>query len=334
MKKRILAICDLETEYAVRFAKYLDKKVLPFEIRVFSEAEGLLAFCREVKVELILVSESAYDVRLKELGDIHVIVLNESGNVVDSEYTHVDKYQSSDKILREVMLYYTRQEENLPDIHAAVRSKLIGVYSPIKRCLQTSFAITMGQIMAKSSKVLYLNFEGYSGFGKLMEREFTMELSDLMYYVKNAKGKLLYRMESMMEEIGGLCYVPPIFSIQDLVLINSREWQELLEELCNVGTYEYIILDLSDTMQGLFDVLRMCERVYTIVGKDPIAAAKMQQYEQLLAQMEYDDVLEKTQKYTFPKFSHMPVALEHLPFSELADYIRSSMRAEQYEGLY
>ena len=35
--------------------------------------------------------------------------------------------------------------------------KLIGVYSPVGKCLQTSFAFVLGQLLSKKHKVLYLN---------------------------------------------------------------------------------------------------------------------------------------------------------------------------------
>lgn len=334
MKKRILALCDLETEYAVRFAQFLDKKLLPFDIRIFTGIEPLLDLCAAQQVELILISESAYDNRIEGCGAEHVIILGESGEQEANGRLYVDKYQPSELILREVMCYYTGQEEkSLPKLEAAVHSKLIGVYSPVKRCLQTSFAIALGQIMARSSRVLYLNFEGYSGFDRLMHKDFTLELSDLLYYAKHAKGKLIYQLESMVENIGGLNYVPPVFSVRDLSFITGSEWLELLDQLCRESPYEYIILDLSDNLQGLFDILRRCERIYTIAGKDSMAQAKMEQYEQLLQVSEYEDILKKTQKCRLPQFCHMPLPMEQLPFSELAAYIRKSMGIRENENI-
>ena len=38
------------------------------------------------------------------------------------------------------------------------------VYSPVKRCGKTCFALTLGQILAKRQSVLYLNLEECAGF--------------------------------------------------------------------------------------------------------------------------------------------------------------------------
>ena len=51
-------------------------------------------------------------------------------------------------------------------------TEIIGIFSPLGRCLKTSFALTLGQILAKERAVLYLNMEEYSGFEELMGKGF------------------------------------------------------------------------------------------------------------------------------------------------------------------
>lgn len=333
MNRRILAICDLETEYADRFADYLqDKKGLPFEVRVFSDASQLVEFCGSHEVGTILISEAAYCEQVMRLKEIHIIILNESGNIVYPEYLNVDKYQPAENIIREVMCYYTEKEEmQLPDVMTRTHTRLIGVYSPVKRSLQTTFALTLGQLMAKKSSVLYLNFESYSGFERILDRSFGMELSDLIYFCKHTKSKLLYRVESMIEKVGELNFVPPFFSVVDLNMISGEEWKELLVQLCEKCNYDYIILDLSDNMRGLFEILRMCETVYTTLCEDRMAEAKAEQYERLLKVSEYTDVLQKTKKCRLPQFHHLPVRMEQLVSGELAEYVKDLMKEEAYE---
>ncbi len=45
----------------------------------------------------------------------------------------------------------------------------------------------MGQLMAKSERVLYVNLEEYSGFSRLMKEEYSQDLSDVLYlYLQKA----------------------------------------------------------------------------------------------------------------------------------------------------
>ena len=318
MNKRIMAVCDTEESYTDRLAEYLGKKQnFPFE-----------------EIELILISERAYHERVKELQDFHIILLNESGKVEHPEYVNVDKYQSAEGIVREMMCYCTEQaaEFELPGM-LGTGTKLIGIYSPVKRSLQTTFALTMGQLLAQRESVLYLNFESYSGFQEIMGRQYESDLTDLLYFAKHTRGKLLYRVESIVETVGGLHYVPPVFSVADLNMVSGEEWREFLLQLCEKCNYDYIILDLSDNIRGLFEVLRMCEVVYTMVSTERTAQAKVKQYEQLLARADYTDVLSKTKKCDLPWFTQIGENVELFAFGQLADYIRNLLREDSYGRL-
>ena len=96
--------------------------------------------------------------------------------------------------------------------------KLIGIYSPIGRCLKTSFSFVLGQLLSKKHKVLYLNMESYSGFGKLLQKEFKSDMSELIYYLQNSKEKFIYRLGSMMHRVGELDVLPPFDSFWILYL--------------------------------------------------------------------------------------------------------------------
>ena len=209
------------------------------------------------------------------------------------------------------------------------QTKLIGIYSPVKRCLQTSTALAMGQILAKRKKVLYISFEYYSGLGKLMEQEFTRNLVDLVYYMKHAKSRLLYRLKSMIQKINELDFIPPAVSFQDFNEIQTIEWLTLFDEIGRQGGYDYIILDLSESLIGIFDILQHCDYIYTIEKNDGIAYAKIRQYEDLLVKREYSSILEKTKKIHLPYFRHLPLEVEQLLYSELAEYIKTLIREEQ-----
>ena len=92
--------------------------------------------------------------------------------------------------------------------------------------------------------------------------------------------------------------------------------------------YDYIILDLSESIQGTFEILCMCDRIYTIIREDERARAKLAQYEELLRAYEYEEVLEKTRKELLPQFEHLPERIEQYTVGELARYIRKLIRED------
>lgn len=331
MKKQILAVFDTEAEYVRRFCDYVsDKSEYPFEAAAFTSREKLQTFCREEIVDILLVAENSYDLSLKEWIKGDVIILSEEKDR-KGETEQIYKYQPCGKILQEAIQYYAgSRPESEPAVLKSRKNKIrmIGMYTPVHRSMQTSFAITLGEILARDHRVLYLNFESFSGFDKRMDREFMTDMSDLIYYVTNARDALFYKLKGMTETIQNLDYIPPAFSYMDLARITLEQWFLLFKELEKHTDYEFLILDLSDNLQGLFEILRRCEKVFTLIREDSAAAAKLCQYERLLERTDYEDVAEKTLQYKLPFIRNIPMEMEQYTYGDLADYVRKLVEEE------
>ena len=280
-------------------------------------------FAGQNEVTVLLVSQPLYERYGGEWEAGRRIILSEGRDGPPGEQW-IDKYQSVEAVVRKVLELASDAGLLPPAARAGGREgmKLIGVYSPVGRCLQTTFSFTLGQLLARKHRVLYLNFECFSGFGKMLRKEFQADLSDLIYFLHNRDGRFPYRLESMTQKLNGLDYIPPAFSCLDLQRVEKEEWLALLDELGQSGLYEYVILDLSEVINGLFDILKLCSRVYTIVRDDGFAAAKQEQYEALLTCLDHEDILENTKKCRLPLFRQLPQGLEGLTRGELADLVR------------
>ena len=341
MKEKIFAICDTEEAYALRLTEYLlDKVRLPYTLHLFTRVEELQKFVEQGEIEVLLIAEKALKMLKEEYVREQVARLfvlqedekNEEDNAVrQEEQGHISKFQSPEKIVELLVesisdLSDWRQETAAEDMDV----KLIGIYSPIKRCLQTSFALTMGQILAKKHKTLYFNFENYSGFGQMLKREFSMDMTDLMYYYRCARDKLFVRLPSIIQNINGLDYVPPMQYRVEPQEIIGRQWLELCRNIAGIGQYEYIILDLDDSMEGLFDLLRNCYKIYTITKEDSFAVAKINQYEQILKFNELEEIADKTVKCRFPVFKELPMNMDLMTHGELAGYVKAIVKEDLY----
>lgn len=290
---------------------------------MFTERGAWEQFAGQNEATVLLVSQPLYERYGGEWEAGRRIILSEGRDGPPGEQW-IDKYQSVEAVVRKVLELASDAGLLPPAARAGGREgmKLIGVYSPVGRCLQTTFSFTLGQLLARKHRVLYLNFECFSGFGKMLRKEFQADLSDLIYFLHNRDGRFPYRLESMTQKLNGLDYIPPAFSCLDLQRVEKEEWLALLDELGQSGLYEYVILDLSEVINGLFDILRLCSRVYTIVRDDGFAAAKQEQYEALLTCLDHEDILENTKKCRLPLFRQLPQGLEGLTRGELADLVR------------
>lgn len=321
-----LVLYDPEEEYACLFSEYLKRsEEVPWNIHTYTEREEVL---REDKGMLfLLVAESAYEEQLKSLEPKKLILLNESGVVKWEQFANINKYQAADNVIRQLWEIYAECSDSAyRKLQADYKANIIGIYSPIKRCMQTSFALTMAQILSKDYPVLYLNFEHYAGDGELVVKDSGRDLSDLLFFLSADKEKFPMRFRTVVRRIGSMDYIPPMRSGQNLLTIQAKDWISLLERLDKMSEYAYIIMDLTDSMQGLFDILRLCHKVFTLTANDRMAKSKLLQYEQLLEIYAYDDILKKTEKCTLPRIERLPDMLEQYTRGDLADYVREQLR--------
>lgn len=324
--RRALALCDREEEYAQLMTEFLRKnRELPWEIHTYTNAEEMLR--QEKSAAMMVVSESAYCEELQSACPGRLVVLSESGVVKWENLFYVDKYQRAEDVLNQLLAIYVEFADTpLPRIGKKCSAVLIGNYTPVHRSMQTSFALTMSQLLAQEHSVLYLNFEHYAGISELLLDMQTLDLADLLYFLGAEKEKFRLRMRTMLKRIGNLDYIPPMKSGQNLLTVPAAEWLGLLRKIDELGEYEYVILDLSESMQGLFDILRQCRQVYTLTQEDRIARSKLLQYEQILSLYEYEDVLEKTKRLKIPRIRKVPEELEQLTKGELAGLVRELLK--------
>ncbi len=320
MEHKLLVLCDPEEDYAQHMADFLcRRKDALWEVVVYTKPEELEKL--EQSIDVLLIAESVYGAFVESLHAGLVVLLNESGILQGDTVLNVDKYQEAAKVHQAVWTHYIAEEqERMPMVKEGGSTKIIGMYSPVKRCLQTTFALTYGQLLARKHTTLYLSFEYFVGRQEWAEGV-EDGLSKLLYFLPQEKSFVAH-MKSLTRNVGGLDYITPMENGENLLYVNGQEWLRLIRAIADSGEYEYIILDLSEHLQGMFELLRLCNKVYTIVKEDAIAQGKILQYEQLLQLQHYEDVKSRTAKCCLPIFRKLPDTLEQYTKGELAEYVK------------
>ena len=78
--------------------------------------------------------------------------------------------------------------------------------------------------------------------------------------------------------------------------VKEEEWLRLFGMIAEKCVYEAVILDLGDGIDGLYEILERCSRVYTPYISDPVALAKLKQYEDNLREAGHENILRHTVK--------------------------------------
>lgn len=334
-RRNIFAVCDLEVSYACNFMEYMNRKRnIPFEIQAFTNVTALQEFCREQEIELLLISDKAMCDAVKELPVGKLVILSEGVHYPGlDQYPSVYKYQASDNVIREVMEVYGAEKEQHPqDCILKKKTEIIAIYSPVGRVQKTSFALALGQILAKERAVLYINMENYSGFEQIFAEGCERNLSDLLYYLRQENTNLVHKINGMVQSLQNLDYIPPVFVPSDIQSTTGEEWLRLLEELCRYSSYEAVILDLGDGVQDLLRILDACDRIYMPVRKDALSEAKIRQFENHLRTWEYTSLQENIIKLHLPYHNTGGTGkncFQGLVWSELGDYVRQLLRKER-----
>lgn len=337
MKGRILAVCDLEVVYASQFMEHMNqRKNLPFEVRAFTSIESLLEFMEKTPIEILLISEKVMKGDLGETAKWNVgqiIILGEGMRQIPfMEYPTVSKYQSSDSVIREVMTVYASKNKVKRETSILKKdAKVIGIYSPVGRCMKTSLALTMGEILSRDRTSLYLNMESYAGFESLFRVKYNRTLSDVIYYLRKENENMVHRMNGIVQTMEHLDYIPPVPFPQDVSSVKAKEWIELIDILRYESRYEIIILDIGEGVENVYALLEQCDLIFVPVKSDPLSLAKMQQFEQILELWNGNNVADRIRKIKVPYYNlqeRKGTFLKQMVWSEFGDYVRELIRRE------
>lgn len=328
----ILAILDQDKKYVGKLANYMEKRGnMPFEIQGFDSCVRLHTFMQEHMVSVLLLSEKWQYEDFQGMAELIILLTDKSTSerleILDREPVSVCKFQSAEMICKKVLNICTNcsiAESFAGAIPLKASCEIVGVYSPIKRSLQTSFAFIYSRLKSNRKKTLYLNFEVFSGFSNWFQKEFQTDLMDLMYFLNDEK-RFLLKLASMTEQFGNVQYIPPAFSYEDFMAISAEQWLHFIQTIATKSDYEVIVLDLGDHMQGLFSILSMCDKIFTITKPDGLAQAKIATYEELLRLSGKEDVLRKTIKCKLPQFKEIPQDVDMLCYSQLAEYMKNKL---------
>ena len=330
MKSTRLWIADPEVSYAEAFREYVNlKKSRLFQVQMCTEQEQLQKALSSEEIEILLIAVRWYEDMKDFIRNECVILLSEGTLPKElGRYPAVYKYQSADNILRELMYYYSEQDEEEYYTQAPKDNRVIGVYSPAEGVRKNKFAFTLGQILAEDRNVLYLNLEECSGFSEILG-ESHWNLSDLIYYLRQNKTSFLYRLNSMVRKLDRLDYIPPCGSYTDFRQITVEEWQRLLHMIRTQSTYDFIILDFGNMAGHEVNLLRQCSGIYVPVRQDMISQGRAAQWEQHIRTSDGMDILERLQKLELPECGEGPYSEENLimlPQQELGHFIRGLLK--------
>lgn len=321
--RRHIAVCDHEILYACHLIEYLvqHEHVLT-ELRAYSSLDSMLADGRSAETALLIISESEYRPDEVDSRFSSVLILEETGEIDRSKNECISKYSQVENIVGRIRELCPELEEEGSIFRSTGQARIIGAYTPIGRCLQTTFCLALGQLLGRRQRVLYLNLEACSGIGEITGETGGESLRELIYSTDCAGEKTAGRIASMTRKIGTLEWLPISSSPSEIQSVSPAQWTGLIEVIAGNTEYEDLIIDFSDSVNGLFALLEQCDVIFTIRRMEAMSRAKQKQYDEAVLSMETEDLFRRSVPLTLPEFEDIPENPEELPGCSLTGYLR------------
>lgn len=332
MKAKAFVLCDAELDYAQQMAEFLRKDhTFPCEIIVCSSVKELERLQQQQDVELVLIAESLVGDTLPDCSKEQMMILNESGWIRFGEIQNIHKYQEADKVRCQILQTLAERKQSgylVLQERGICRCEVF--FSPIRRCLQTTTAITYSQILAEKSRVLYINMGCYESFE---DQEENADLSSLLYYGNLSQGEFTLHMKAAEKRIGNWSYLVPMYNGTNIPEISLEEWRQVFNKCRAMPEYDVIVLDFNDAVQGGLEILLESDCIYMIEKQDLQSVKKREFFEKIVNKKNMNDILPKIIPLKIPVIRYLPEAMEEYSRGELADWVRKNMIMGEENGL-
>lgn len=325
--ERIMAILDGEKNYAQRLCDYANRRQhLPFRAVAFHDIESYKSFARDHRIRLLLADTGLIEGEYDLCADCVLgLCGSEGGRAGENGLVSIDreiyKYQPGEVLFRTVMNCVGEFGEEVKLYAPERKPKLICVYSPVNRCGKTSFALAYAFSRARRERVLYLNFEAFSGLSGLFGEEFSRGMTDALYHMK--QGNLdAARIASLLHHCRELDFIPPFSTEEDMLTMTGEDYADLIESLLRETDYDVIVADAGAFFPAAV-LLEMSDLIYMPVLEDVTARGKQEAFEAYLRAGGKEQMLERIHKLRLPVSGGLHGGFpEKLLLGPLGDYAR------------
>lgn len=273
----ILAIYDNERKYSRNLAGYINAKTgFPFVARFVNSSEELEELVRTSGVDVLLINQNIEGIR-GIIDDCKIVYMYGRDGKADGNGM-IYKYQNCEVIINLILKSVSKRTDIGRLVTRTTPLSIIGLYSPVHRVGQTSVALAMGRMLAKNVRTLYLSTESNSGIEELMGFNSDIDLCELVMEINNHINDTSMAITASVNCKDNLDLLPSARDTRDLKTITAEEWKNLITGIETETDYEYLIIDVSDVIQGYDILLGLCDRIYVTTAQDVGAEAKINHF--------------------------------------------------------
>lgn len=282
MAKLSLVIADFDESYARRLSEYINSNhSAAFLVSCFTKADSYSRYMeQQPSIDVLLISPDFYDISIAYTNGKLKVVL--STGALSREYTGfqvINKYSTGEKLLGDVVHLYSML--NPSELRASPYSKsaeLVGVYSPVGGAGKTTIATALSMQCAElGMHCFYLSLESIQSTGAFFNSNSKRNLSYVFYYLKEKSKNLSFKMDGIKstDTDYGVQYFSPPESPLEYGEIDSDEIEQLIQGIKEMGCYDYVFIDMSNTFDMKnYRLMNLCDRIVLVTLLDPVSMHK------------------------------------------------------------
>lgn len=289
MKKLNLIIADYDEEYLNSLYLYISSEYkAAFEINCFSNEELLLDGLKEIRNKdnlVLVIDERMYDKSIENMG-ISTIILLVDYDIDENDIKFIHKYKDieffKDKVIR---AYSENNPENTTKLQSNnAETTIIPIYSPVGGSGKSTIAAAISVALSQQGKeVFYLNLEDIQSTDLYFNGENNKNLSDVIFEVKDRAENFASKLVSSInvDKNTNVSYLNPTESIFDIEDMTEEDAKWLVEGICSVKKYNYIVIDMSSKYNSLYNMILKSDLTRNIICpiiNDNTSLIKLEKY--------------------------------------------------------
>ncbi len=365
MPKIKLAVCDTNTSYRERFVSYLaHHKAKEAEVYAYSKMQLFLEERKEIPFEIVILGEGFLELVpelekenipmlvLTDAQTEHVLVdtqaerMREAGRAdyvreesaaayvreacdemcIQKKTIYFPRYQSMEAVWQQIKILTAGCHCSNPIKNMLSSIEIVGVYAPGGHEMQLFFSLLYAGILAKESRVLYLNFMPYVSFEELFGREDEYNMSDLVLALRSHQ-LTAEQLHEFINEMDGVSYIAPFDHPENVCEMTWTDYQEILRVVQEYTDYEVLVIDFGVCVAHFAEMLDCCQRILIPAKEGFVYQCQRKQFLAYLKSEKPE--LEKRMQEVALSFQAKWIhgggnLMEQLKWSEFGDYIRRS----------
>lgn len=250
-----IVLYDSDVFYAKRFMEYFKKKKdYNFIISVLTNKDSLDEFLQTHTVEILIVGDQIKpeDILANNIKYIYQLT-DPSKTVINADYTEINKYQSAQSVMQEIMKdYYSKEKDSLVMTPSST-VKIISILDPKPAFEILAFAWAVSSLISEQKKALVVILDPLPVQILSVIDNTSTALTEFIYYLKEYP-HIIMKMKNQARLIGDLSYLSGISHGTDILSLNRADINKWVKELRVNSDYQTVIFYLGGYTEAMLEL--------------------------------------------------------------------------------